>query len=265
MQCCAVRNFIASGGCACNPALIGVAIGLAPGLVWGHVRGLGVQRKVFRIEAMMAGKRPVAAAYAEHRRAGGEHRPRVPNYAPAYGHAHARDDGDSVQSLRTELMLVRDALACTKRDLDNLIGSSDERHMTRASDELGAAVDGMEMATQKILKSVEVIDDSAKALTASLKDDYKRGLAQDIQDNVLRIYESCNFQDIAGQRIGKVMTTLATIETQVADMLARCDDIPATKPAARAAPPAERGLLNGPKLDHDAGHASQRDIDMMFG
>jgi len=62
-----------------------------------------------------------------------------------------------------------------------------------------------------------------------------------------------------------VMTTLAAIEAQVTDMLARCEDVPAAKPAAPAAPPAERGLLNGPKLDSDAGHASQRDIDMMFG
>ena len=254
MQCCAARNFIASDGGACNPALIGAAVGLAPALV----RGLGVQRKVFRIEAMMEGKRPVAAAYAEHRL-------RAQNYAPAHEQPCARDGGNSGQGLRTELMLIRDTLACTKRDLGNLIGSSDERHMTRATDELGAAVDGMEKATQKILKSVEIIDDSAKALTASLKDDYKRGLTQDIQDNVLRIYESCNFQDIAGQRIGKVMTTLAAIETQVADMLSRCDDIPAAKPAARTAPPAECGLLNGPKLDCDAGHASQHDIDMMFG
>jgi chemotaxis protein CheZ len=217
-----------------------------------------VQRKVFRIEAMMAGKRPVAAAYAEHRS-------RAQGNVPAHEQLCARDGDNSGQGLQTELMLIRDALACTKRDLGTLIGAGDERHMTRASDELSAAVDGMELATQKILKSVEVIDDSAKALTASLKDDYKRGLTQDIQDNVLRIYESCNFQDIAGQRIGKVMTTLATIETQVTDMLSRCDDIPAAKPAARTALPAECGLLNGPKLDHDAGHASQRDIDMMFG
>ena len=47
-------------------------------------------------------------------------------------------------------------------------------------------------------------------------------------------------------------------------MLARCDDIPALLSRARAVA-AERGLLNGPRLDHDAGHASQRDIDKMFG
>ena len=223
-----------------------------------------MQRKVFRIEAMMAGGRPVAAAYAEHRRANGGHRMRAQNYAPAQEQPCARD-GHNGHGPRTELMLIRDTLACTKRDLGQMIGADDERPMARASDELGAAVDGMEKATQKILKSVEVIDDSAKALTASLKDDYKRGLAQEIQDNVMRIYEACNFQDIAGQRIGNVMKTLAALEAQVTDMLARCDDIPAARPVARAALPPERGLLNGPRLDNDAGHASQRDIDMMFG
>ncbi len=44
--------------------------------------------------------------------------------------------------------------------------------MARATDELGAAIDGMESATLKILKSVETIDDNAKALTASIQDDY---------------------------------------------------------------------------------------------
>ena len=81
---------------------------------------------------------------------------------------------------------------------------------------------------------------------------------------MLRVYESCNFQDIAGQRIGKAMKTLAAIERQVADMLARCDGNSAKRGAA---PPAsnERGLLNGPRLGRDTGHASQNDIDRMFG
>ena len=198
-----------------------------------------MQRKVFRVEQMMTGKRPAASAQAP-----------------------ARDD---VPHTKAELALIRDTLARHKRDLGELIGFGHERHMARATDELGAAIDGMEKATQRILKSVEVIDDSAKALTASIKDDYKRGLAQDIQDNVVRIYESCNFQDIAGQRIGKAITTLAAIENQVSDMLARCNGVAAAKAQPRAGAPEERGLLNGPKLDGDAGHASQRDIDKMFG
>ena len=108
--------------------------------------------------------------------------------------------------------------------------------MTRAAGELGAAIDGMEKATQKILKSTEVIDESARTLAAALKTDYERGLAQDIQDQVVQIYEACNFQDLAGQRIGKVIETLTMIEDTVAAMLERCKirpgDAPAVKPAA---------------------------------
>lgn len=205
-----------------------------------------MQRKVFRVEAMLAEKRPMPAANAGHRRASGDRPPRAPSHGAA------------------DLASLSDTLAGHRRDLGNLIGYGDERHMARAADELAAAIDGMEAATQTILKSVEVIDDSAKALSASIKDKYKRGLAQDIQDNVLRVYESCNFQDIAGQRIGKAMTTLAAIERQVADMLARCDGNSAARGVAPSAS-RERGLLNGPRLGRDTGHASQRDIDKMFG
>jgi chemotaxis protein CheZ len=219
-----------------------------------------VRRKVFRIEAMMADRRPLAAAYAEHRRETASSHP----LSKAREETQPREASDSDQYLRAELLLIRDTIARNRRDLGKLIGSADERHMTRATDELGAAIDGMETATQKILKSVEVIDDNAKALTASIKDQYKRSLSQDIQDHVLRIYEFCNFQDIAGQRIGKVMATLAAIEQQVAEIMARYDGLAPAKPTARPVTSSERGLLNGPKLDNDTGHASQRDIDKMF-
>jgi chemotaxis protein CheZ len=132
--------------------------------------------------------------------------------------------------------------------------------MARAAGELGAAVAGMEKATQKILQQAECIDECAKALTATLKDDYKRGLAQDIQDHTVQIYEASNFQDIAGQRIANVIETLNLIEQQLSVMLARCDGDAAQAPLK----PAGNGLINGPKLDGDTGHASQSDIDTMF-
>jgi hypothetical protein len=66
-----------------------------------------VQRKVFRIEAMMAGKRPVAAAYAEHRS-------RAQGNVPAHEQLCARDGDNSGQGLQTELMLIRDALASNR-------------------------------------------------------------------------------------------------------------------------------------------------------
>lgn len=222
-----------------------------------------MQRKVFRVEQMFTGKRAAAVAADP-----AEQRHLVDELKALRALAEQRDStaADATQNLKRELALIHDTIARNKRDLAELIGEGQERKMARAAGELGAAVDGMENATQKILKSAEIVDDSAKALAAALTCDYKRGLSQEIQDHVVQIYEACNFQDLAGQRIGKVIGTLNAVEEQVAAMLERCNGAGgAAQAAANAARADGRALLNGPKLDGDSGHASQRDIDQMFG
>jgi chemotaxis protein CheZ len=92
----------------------------------------------------------------------------------------------------------------------------------------------------------------ADNLTAALKDEIGRGLAQDIRDRVVQIFEACNFQDLTSQRVAKVMLALKEIEAEIARALA------AIAPAL-AAP-----AVHGPRLESDSGHASQRDIDLMF-
>jgi chemotaxis protein CheZ len=121
----------------------------------------------------------------------------------------------------------------------------------------------METATQKILASAEVIDDSARALASALSNDYHHGLAQDVQDHVVRIYEACNFQDLAGQRIGNVIATLVMVEERLVAMIQRYGGAgeQTAGPTTRAS---DGSLINGPRLDGAAGHVSQHDIDAMF-
>jgi chemotaxis protein CheZ len=218
--------------------------------------GRAVQRKVFHVEQMFTANRVSALSVA------------VDEIKPSHTPDEPREvlSDATIQTLKRELALVHDIIARNKRELSALIGDGKDRPMARAAGELGAAVEGMEKATDKILKSSEAIDDNAKAFAATLKNDYERGLAQDIQDHVVEIYEACNFQDLSGQRIGKVIDTLNGIEERVAAMLARCNALarPGVSPATPEAP-AGRGLINGPRLDGDGGHASQRDIDAMFG
>jgi chemotaxis protein CheZ len=209
---------------------------------WG-IWGRGVQRKVFRVEQLIAPGRVSAPERAQQR---------------------GNEATSATERLMRDLALMQNALARNKRELEKLIGEGNERKMARAADELRASVDGMDYATQKILKSVEVIDDSAKALAAAQKSDYERGLAQEIQENVVQVYEACNFQDIVGQRIGNVIGLMTMVEDQVAAMLDRCGAM-ASRAHATAKPRQDRALLNGPKLDGDGGHASQHDIDAMFG
>jgi chemotaxis protein CheZ len=195
-----------------------------------------VQRKIFRVEQML-----------------GKTRER----APVARAADTPQDGAA-----RELALIRERISRSKHELTVLWCSAAEPRMTRAAYELGAAIDGMEKATQKILNCGEAIDESARTLAATLKTGYERGLAQDIQDQVMRIYETCNFQDLAGQRISKAIAALQAVEEHVTRMMALWEDAGLAPHAA--APAAGRRLVNGPKLDGDVGHASQSDIDAMF-
>ena len=159
-----------------------------------------MQRKVFRVEQMFGGRVPGRPAKA---------------IDSKVQQTHAAPTDATVQQLKTELTQLHDTIARNRRELSALIGDSHDRRMTRAAGELGAAVEGMERATVKILKSTEVIDESARTLAASVKTDYERGLTQDIQDQVVKIYEACNFQDLGGQRIGNVIAILNMIEDRV--------------------------------------------------
>ncbi len=212
-----------------------------------------MQRKVFRVERMFGDRR--ARAQAEGARDAIDRLEAL--------HALGNTRGLSGDALMRELESTRAAIARNRAELVRLIGDGKSRHMTRAAGELGAAVEGMEKATHKILQAAETIDDSAKSLGAALKTEFARGLAQDIQDHTMLIYEACNFQDLAGQRIGKVIGLLNEVEEQLATMLAHDGGLAGPSEAAPVAP-AENGLINGPKLDGDAGHASQRDIDALF-
>jgi chemotaxis protein CheZ len=202
--------------------------------------GAGVQRKVFRVEQMIGRHSASAVALRA-----GEDRG-----------APQRDT-----SIQSELTRVRAIITENRRDLSAIIGDRNKRHMALAAGELGAAVEGMEKATQRILKSAESIDDEARALTSALKSEFERGLAQDIQDKVVHIYEACNFQDLAGQRIAKVIATLGAIEQQLGAMLARCGE---TEVASAETARDASGLINGPRLDGASGHVSQSDIDALF-
>jgi chemotaxis protein CheZ len=128
--------------------------------------------------------------------------------------------------------------------------------MKRAAGELGAAVEGMEKAVQTILQSAEVIDECARALAVAHANGHQRKLAENVQDHLTRIYEACNFQDIAGQRIGKVIETLSTVDNRPIR-----PDVNGSDPETAVQRTEHSGrFLNGPRLDGEAG----TDIDAMF-
>jgi chemotaxis protein CheZ len=134
----------------------------------------------------------------------------------------------------------------------------------RMSGELEAVADGAELATQVILDAAENIEDAARNLAASVKRKQEQALALDIQDHVLRIFEACNFQDLGGQRIAKVRSTLKAVEQRLVRAMEDMGkaDGNASEPGVAASH--DTATLRGPKLEHDSGHASQDDVDKLL-
>jgi len=220
-----------------------------------------VQRRIFGVERMFADRR-LAAPLED------AATPREPadEYNAQLVLAERREEAidATVHGLERELALVRETIARNTEDLAALIGERGDRRMARAAGELGAAVDAVAKATQKILQATEAIDDSAKSLGSAPKHQHEHGLAQDIQEHAVQIYDACNFQNLAGQRIAMVIATLGLVEEQIAAMLERCSDFGRPGDARPLAKPAGGHPLNGPRLDGNSGHANQGDIDALF-
>lgn len=171
--------------------------------------------------------------------------------------------------LKTELDLIYEAIRFTEEEVTGLeTGNGIVPDATRPARELAAVMTDTEQATQRILTAAEDIDQAANTLS-TLLDGYAHGLAQDIRDSVVKIFEACNFQDLSGQRITKAIATLQRIEDRIARLRQIWSRIESAAPSAPSIAPlprqsVDRTLLNGPKLPGDPGHFSQDDIDRIF-
>jgi chemotaxis protein CheZ len=91
-----------------------------------------------------------------------------------------------------------------------------------------------------------------------------------VQDVTTRVYEACGFQDITGQRITKVVSTLQAIERKVAHIIEvfsrdQVGFAVSQYPAAGESGPNPNdpaSLMNGPQLPASA--MGQSDIDALL-
>src|SRR6266566_2844146 len=253
-----------------------------------------IHRKRFRIEEAFNGDMPIPAAVdgnigPMHREIMTELRAiRAEMASPGHGAATAgggasnsrgvadaqalletyRAQIEQCEKLKVELDLIHDAINRTKREIAVLHGKSfNGEEMAKVNGELGAVVGGTEHATQQILEAAESIDQAASALGKVNSLEQQKILSEEIQERVISIFEACNFQDLTGQRISKVMTTMKFIENHInvmMDIWGGVDAIKAHVPPIVDTREGDDKLLNGPKLDGDVGHASQDDIDALF-
>ncbi len=159
--------------------------------------------------------------------------------------------------LYRELEQLARYIQCARREIADIHPRDiSEEHIPMATDELDAVVDHTATATGTILDAAESLERLAPALPAEA--------AATIAAAVTRIYEACNFQDITGQRITKVVTTLKYIDGKIDAMLAAFGEPAAAQKIVVPPPPVEddRRLMNGPQLPANA--INQDDVDAIL-
>jgi chemotaxis protein CheZ len=124
-----------------------------------------------------------------------------------------------------------------------------------ANSELKSITQETENAANEIMNNAEEIQNIAM----TLGDETQK---QQLIDNVTKIFEACNFQDITGQRIAKVVNALAAIENSITKLSKHLSD-DLCQNAANPITPAindDASLMNGPQLKPP----SQDEIDDLF-
>ncbi len=140
-----------------------------------------------------------------------------------------------------------------------------QEHIPSATDELDAIVAHTEEATGTILDAAEKLQELAASSD--------KKTAETITEAVTSIYEACNFQDITGQRITKVVKTLKHIEQKVDALISafgeqvnnsleekkKADGETKKKSGERSE---DEVVMDGPQLEENA--QSQKEIDALL-
>lgn len=179
---------------------------------------------------------------------------------------HMRREFEEASKIKAELDSIYEAIHKTKREIATLHVSGCNGHeLSRVTDELDAVVFGTEGATEQILAAAEAIDNTAAMLAKSVKG-AAADKVSDIQDQVVQVFEACNFQDLTGQRITKVVNTLRFVEERIIKMMDIWGGIESFKDIEVELEHrmGDQSLLNGPALNSDQNIASQDDIDALF-
>ncbi|MEO1039311.1 MAG: protein phosphatase CheZ [Pseudomonadota bacterium] len=174
------------------------------------------------------------------------------------------------KSICGEFAYIADYIARTRDEISKLRPNDiKEQRIPSAGKELEAVVGDTERATETIMSEAETI----LGADASDPDAYK---AQ-VDEAMMRIIESCSFQDLSGQRVSKVVDSLKHVEKRVTRFAqamgvhdANADDDEVLEEERR-----KKLHLNGPAIggpEHDQGSIDelfesdldQNSIDALF-
>lgn len=132
------------------------------------------------------------------------------------------------------------------------------QRIPEAGRELDAIVESTESATHTIMAAAEEIMGADTSDAAAYQDL--------VNTKMIEIFEACAFQDITGQRISKVVSTLNYIDQRVSTFVEKLRIIETMEPEIEETAEERRKrelILHGPQMAGEG--VSQTDIDAMLG
>lgn len=181
--------------------------------------------------------------------------------------AHGRDIEDATL-LKAEIDQLSAAIETTKREIASMRYKDANKYgrITDVTSELDEVVLDTERATEAILSNCEEIETGLETLELQATSPDARAEIAAVGQKVIKIYEACNFQDITGQRITKVVNTLKFIEERLDVMMqiwGGHEEFDAVDIPERDVGHEDDLLLNGPARASTES-VSQNDIDALF-
>jgi chemotaxis protein CheZ len=131
-------------------------------------------------------------------------------------------------------------------------------------DQMVAVVKATEAATNTIMEAMESNTEAVAALREKIDDPEQLALLDKITDNANNVFEACSFQDITGQRVGRVARSITYVEERVDALKYLLGEEELAQVEVAPDPELADGgeLLNGPQLNGEG--LSQDDIDGLF-
>lgn len=176
-------------------------------------------------------------------------------------------DAQQIDQIQVEIADISGRIKATKVEMAAIrhpLAGDDK--FQQASQELSAVVSATEAATNTIMACAEELEEVVHELKSSLPEGYHNDRVRDMNEIIVRIYEACNFQDLTGQRITKVVRALSFIEERVDAMMGHWNK---REFEAMPLPPTVTKMdesleLHGPGDHQEMGNVSQADIDALF-
>lgn len=167
--------------------------------------------------------------------------------------------------LKAELLGLFQYIQRVKEEIAAISHPADEEHhFDNMAEQLTAITKATEKATNQIMESVEESNEAVESLRKLVKSDKKAlKLLEKIEANGQDIFEACSFQDITGQRVGKITKSLTYVEKRVNAIVSIWGEEALDQVVVEAIEKTEdEKLLNGPQLEGKG--LSQSEIDALF-